>query len=76
MKSNLILLWQVKQVSPRNHLLGVASLIEGHLVGNLYSSLAQAPRSISLQRSEQNGRNSLPSQVLASPQRGREMYVA
>ncbi len=39
-------------------------------VGNVYSSLAHAPRSINLQRSEQNGRNSFASQVEGSPQRG------
>lgn len=39
-------------------------------VGSLYSSLAQAPRSIILHRSEQKGRNSLFSQVVSLPQRG------
>jgi hypothetical protein len=44
-------------------------------VGKLYSSLAQAPRSIILQRSEQKGRNSLSSHVVSLPQRGQFKVV-
>ena len=38
--------------------------------GTLYSSLAHAPRSIILQRSEQNGRNGLSVHVEGLRQRG------
>ena len=43
--------------------------------GTLYSSLAHAPRSIILQRSEQNGRNGLSVHVEGLRQRGQAKLV-